>query len=185
MTAALDWYDGAARLRRMPAITGIGSKPAADAQKIVYMQLSLRPPILEPEANPFLSTTSPRQAHCLDQQPPRRLRLYDRCVSPTLADMSTWIERTGQDHWRDLTTAPNELISRERIHDRIPVILSPADYGRWFDPGDLTRPLIDLLRPFPAEKMTCWQVGKDVGNVKIDRPDFIDLVPRELGLFAS
>jgi putative SOS response-associated peptidase YedK len=47
------------------------------------------------------------------------------------------------------------------------------------------RPPIDLLRRFPAEKMTCWQVGKDVGNVKNDRPDLIDPVPRELGLFAS
>ena len=30
----------------------------------------------------------------------------------------------------------------------------------------------------------CWQVGKDVGNVRNDRPDLIDPVTRELGLFA-
>ena len=65
------------------------------------------------------------------------------------------------------------------------VILSPADYGRWLDPRDPARPPIDLLRPLPAEEVTCWQVGKDVGNVRNDRPDLIDPVPRELGLFAS
>jgi hypothetical protein len=32
--------------------------------------------------------------------------------------------------------------------------------------------------------MTCWQVGKDVGNVKNDRPDLIDPVPQSQGLFA-
>jgi putative SOS response-associated peptidase YedK len=83
-----------------------------------------------------------------------------------------------------LTTDPNELISRERIHDRMPVILSPTDYGRWLNPGDPARPPTDLLRPFPAEEMTCWQLGKDVGNVKNDRPDLIDPVPQTLGLFA-
>jgi len=41
-----------------------------------------------------------------------------------------------------------------------------------------------LLRPFPAEKMTCWQVDKDVGNVRNDRPDLIDPVPVAQGLFA-
>jgi putative SOS response-associated peptidase YedK len=67
----------------------------------------------------------------------------------------------------------------------MPVILSPADYDRWLHPGDPAQPPIDLLRPFPAEKMTCRQVGKHVGNVRNDRPDLIDPVPQSQGLFAS
>ena len=50
-----------------------------------------------------------------------------------------------------LTTDPNELM--EPIHNRMPVILEPRDYERWLEPGDPARPPVDLLRPFPAEKM--------------------------------
>jgi putative SOS response-associated peptidase YedK len=32
-----------------------------------------------------------------------------------------------------LTTAANSLL--QPIHDRMPVILSPEDYGRWLDPN--------------------------------------------------
>jgi putative SOS response-associated peptidase YedK len=63
-----------------------------------------------------------------------------------------------------LTTDPNELM--EPIHNRMPVILAARDYDRWLDPGDPARPPVDLLRPFPAEKMRAWPVGNRVGNVR-------------------
>jgi hypothetical protein len=115
-------------------------------------------------------------SHACEKKSPRR---------PNLEGLDRRSER-----WRDkasgetlesytiVTTDPNELISRERTYDRMSVILSPADYGRWLDPGDPARPPIVLPRPFPAEKMTYWQVGKDVGNVKNDRSDLIDPVLR-------
>ena len=52
----------------------------------------------------------------------------------------------------------------------MPVILKPKDYDRWLEPGDPQRPPVDLLRPFPAELMKSWKVGKDVGNVRNDNP---------------
>ena len=70
-----------------------------------------------------------------------------------------------------LTTDPNEIA--ERVHDRMPVILEPKDYGRWIDPGDPARLPIDLLRPFPAEKMQSWPVHERVGNVRNDEPDLL------------
>jgi putative SOS response-associated peptidase YedK len=63
-----------------------------------------------------------------------------------------------------LTTDPNELM--EPIHNRMPVILERRDYARWLDSGDPARPPVDLLRPFPAEKMVAWPVGDRVGNVR-------------------
>jgi len=63
-----------------------------------------------------------------------------------------------------LTTDPNEVT--EPFHNRMPVILEPKDYGRWLDPGDPTRPPIDLLRPYPAERMRAWPVSDRVGNVR-------------------
>ena len=63
-----------------------------------------------------------------------------------------------------LTTDPNALM--EPVHNRMPVILEPRDYARWLEPGDPARPPADLLRPFPAEKMTAWRVSERVGNVR-------------------
>jgi putative SOS response-associated peptidase YedK len=63
-----------------------------------------------------------------------------------------------------LTTDPNALM--ESIHNRMPVILEPQDYSRWLDQADPARPPIDLLRPYPAEKMLAWPVGDRVGNVR-------------------
>jgi len=65
-----------------------------------------------------------------------------------------------------LTTDPNELA--EPVHDRMPVIVQPGNYTRWMEPGDADRPPIDLLRPFPAEKMRSWIVNDRVGNVRND-----------------
>jgi putative SOS response-associated peptidase YedK len=67
-----------------------------------------------------------------------------------------------------ITTDPNELITDLSIHDRMPVILKPSDYGRWLQPGDPEQPPVDLLRPFDSDLMTAWKVAKDIGNVKND-----------------
>ena len=47
-----------------------------------------------------------------------------------------------------ITTDANELVAE--IHDRMPLILAPADYARW--PSDEPDPG-DLMRQFPAESM--------------------------------
>lgn len=85
------------------------------------------------------------------------------------------------DRWKDratggvletytiITTDPNNLV--QPLHDRMPVILSPSDYDRWLDPGDSDRPPIDLLRPYPAERMEAWRVSTAVGNAKNDSPN--------------
>ena len=37
--------------------------------------------------------------------------------------------------------------------------------------------LMDLLRPFDSEQLKAWKVSAEVGNVKNDRPDLIDVQP--------
>jgi len=71
-----------------------------------------------------------------------------------------------------LTTRPNELM--EPIHNRMPVILAARDYSRWLSPGDPARPPLDLLRPYPAEKMLAWPVSSRVGNVRNNDPQLLD-----------
>jgi putative SOS response-associated peptidase YedK len=70
-----------------------------------------------------------------------------------------------------VTTDPNEVV--QPLHDRMPVIIPAKDYERWLR-ADPDRPPVDLLRPFDAEKMTAWEVNRDVGNVKNDRPELIE-----------
>jgi putative SOS response-associated peptidase YedK len=87
------------------------------------------------------------------------------------------------DVWRDkatgqalfsytvITTDPNELL--EPFHNRMPVIVRPADYERWMAPAEPSHLPLDLLRPYPDELMSAWKVGTAVGNVKNDEPGLI------------
>lgn len=68
-----------------------------------------------------------------------------------------------------LTTEPNDLA--RPIHDRMPVILHPADYARWLDPAATTPAEVrPLLVPFPAEAMAAWPVGPAVNDPRVDDP---------------
>ena len=73
-----------------------------------------------------------------------------------------------------LTTDPNEVT--EPFHNRMPVILEPKDYDRWLEPGDPNRAPIDLLRPYPADRMHAWPVSDRVGNVRNNDPALIEPV---------
>ncbi len=70
-----------------------------------------------------------------------------------------------------ITTDPNELM--EPFHNRMPVIVRPADYERWMAPADPSRLPVDLLRPYPGEEMAAWKVSQAVGNVRNNSPDLI------------
>lgn len=69
-----------------------------------------------------------------------------------------------------LTTEPNELA--RPIHDRMPVIVAPGDYGRWLDAGRAgeIESLRPLLAPFPASAMTAFPVGATVNDPRHDEP---------------
>jgi putative SOS response-associated peptidase YedK len=69
-----------------------------------------------------------------------------------------------------ITGEPNELC--EPFHDRMPVILAPADYHRWLDveqPG-----AEDLLRPYSAAGMTAYPVSTRVNSPKNDDAAIIE-----------
>jgi putative SOS response-associated peptidase YedK len=87
-----------------------------------------------------------------------------------------WQPRDGEplETFTILTTDPNSLV--EPMHDRMPAILEPSEYPRWLDTNEPERPPIDLLRPYPIEKMVAWRVSDRVGNVRNDDPQLLDLV---------
>ena len=70
-----------------------------------------------------------------------------------------------------LTTTPNVLM--EPIHNRMPVILDPADYDMWLDPATALDQLNHLLRPFAPEMLAAYPVSTAVNRPQNDTADCI------------
>jgi putative SOS response-associated peptidase YedK len=69
-----------------------------------------------------------------------------------------------------ITTAPNALMAS--IHDRMPVIVAPEDYGAWLDVGN-EQPMA-LVRPYPAERMAARPVSMRVNQPENDDPALLE-----------
>ncbi len=67
-----------------------------------------------------------------------------------------------------LTTEPNELMAP--IHNRMPVIIEPGEYGMWLEPGPHPEDARHLLRPYPAAKMHAYPVSSHVNSPYNDTP---------------
>ena len=74
-----------------------------------------------------------------------------------------------------ITTVPAKSIAY--IHDRMPVIIPPAAYAEWLDPGnrDVTR-LDRLLGPDGAGEMVAHAVSRLVSNARNQGPRLIEQV---------
>jgi len=76
-----------------------------------------------------------------------------------------------------VTTTANATLAP--IHDRMPVILSAADWGAWLDPAapDPAAPdpaaLLGLLRPAPDDLLIRYPVTKRVNNARNEGPDLV------------
>jgi putative SOS response-associated peptidase YedK len=72
-----------------------------------------------------------------------------------------------------LTTEPNDLL--KPVHNRMPVILAPADFDRWLDPGaQHPGEVQDLLRPYPSGEMRFYPVSTHVNNPRNEDPRCIE-----------
>jgi putative SOS response-associated peptidase YedK len=69
-----------------------------------------------------------------------------------------------------ITTEANELV--RTIHDRMPVIIAPADYHRWLSP--IEPDPNDMMKPYPSEPMAIWPISTRVNSPENDSPDIRD-----------
>ena len=80
---------------------------------------------------------------------------------------------TAIDSCTILTTEPNEVL--RPLHNRMPVILYPQDYGRWLDAeireADSLKP---LLCPYSGEEITVYPVSTRVNDPANDSPACIE-----------
>jgi putative SOS response-associated peptidase YedK len=67
-----------------------------------------------------------------------------------------------------LTTDANAVVAP--IHDRMPVIVAPGDYGLWLDAGATADDLRPLLRPFPPEALLAHPVSPRLNRSDVDDP---------------
>jgi putative SOS response-associated peptidase YedK len=108
-------------------------------------------------------TKTPYFIHMHDRKPFAMAGLWDHWESPEGSSLKTCTI---------ITTAPNELM--QSIHDRMPVILHPRDYGKWLDPAPQTPERLQLLlKPYPADAMTAYQVSTLVNKVTNDLPKLV------------
>jgi putative SOS response-associated peptidase YedK len=70
-----------------------------------------------------------------------------------------------------VTTDSNELI--QRIHNRMPVMLSHDDALKWLAGNDEIAHALALLKPYPSEKMEGYDVSPLVNNPRNDSLDCI------------
>ncbi|MGQ9371881.1 SOS response-associated peptidase [Azospirillum sp. ST 5-10] len=71
-----------------------------------------------------------------------------------------------------VTTVANAALAR--LHDRMPVVLDPADYDRWLDPATPLPDVAALLRPAPDAALEAQPVSPRVNNVRHDDPGCIE-----------
>jgi putative SOS response-associated peptidase YedK len=71
-----------------------------------------------------------------------------------------------------ITTGPNAVM--EPIHDRMPVIIAPEDWGRWLSaPVDQ---VAELVRPYPEDGMLAWPVSRRVSKTVDDDAGLIETI---------
>ncbi len=71
-----------------------------------------------------------------------------------------------------LTTQPNDMV--RPIHNRMPVILEPADYGVWLQSdGSNQDELQHLLRPAPEEMLEAYPISTYVNRPQNEGPECI------------
>jgi putative SOS response-associated peptidase YedK len=72
-----------------------------------------------------------------------------------------------------ITTDANSLMMP--IHDRMPVILSPDEYGAWLEPTNTNaEALRAFLRPADAAGMVAYPVSRAVNSARIDSPTLVE-----------
>ncbi len=100
-----------------------------------------------------------------------------------MADGSMMVFAGLWDEWKDKTTgehintctiitcAPNALVAT--LHDRMPVILPPADWPKWLGEEPATpKELKALLVPFRDDALKLWPVNRQkIGNVRNKAPE--------------
>jgi putative SOS response-associated peptidase YedK len=105
---------------------------------------------------------------------PYYVRMADGAPMPFAGIWEAWFSPDGQvmESCAILTTSANAMVAP--IHDRMPVILRPDEFGLWLDRQvhDAER-LTTLFAPYPADRVEAYRVSTLVNNPAHDGPECI------------
>jgi putative SOS response-associated peptidase YedK len=128
-----------------------------------------------------------RRRHCLvpadafyewkaiaGRRQPYSIRMADKKLFGMAGLWEHWVNPAGEtvETCTIITVNANELVGK--LHDRMPLIIQPSDYGAWLDaanPGAR-----DLLKPFPAKLMSYYPVSMRVNSVRNDDAECMEPV---------
>jgi len=66
-----------------------------------------------------------------------------------------------------VTTEADDLVAK--LHDRMPVVVEPEDFGLWLDPGvETSEALMPLLAPLPSSLLVSYKVTTAMNNPRHD-----------------
>jgi putative SOS response-associated peptidase YedK len=72
-----------------------------------------------------------------------------------------------------IVTDANDLV--HDIHDRMPVVLAPADFATWLDPATKDADgLLRMLKPTDPVPLSMHPVSRRVNTPRNDGPDLLD-----------
>lgn len=74
-----------------------------------------------------------------------------------------------------ITTNANEIVLP--LHDRMPVIASPDEYGLWLDPNIHDKAILQkILKSYPSEELDVYEVTPKVNSPKNNAPENIQKI---------
>ena len=116
---------------------------------------------------------------------PLRFTLRDGAVFSFAGIWESWTKPDGAklESFSIITTTANELVAK--IHERMPVILPPRAEAAWLETGpEESAGLLELLAPYPAQKMRSYPVSSRVNSVRNEGPDLIEPQAMQADLFG-
>lgn len=110
------------------------------------------------------------------EKQPFRIYLPDREVFFFAGLWSRWKDPEGKTYnsFSIVTTSPNKLM--EKIHDRMPVILTREEEKIWLDPDQNPKDLLKLLNAYPADSMEAYEISSEVNKPGNNHPGILDPV---------
>lgn len=107
---------------------------------------------------------------------PYYIRPADNGVFAFAGLYETWSSPEGRLHTCTILTTDANALVRD-IHNRMPVIVEPENYGRWLDPANTTGASLEpLLAPYPPELILAWPVSTRVNNARNEDPALIERI---------
>ena len=103
---------------------------------------------------------------------PYRVFLKNETLFAMAGIWDTWKNAEGKPihSFAIITTSPNELM--KNIHQRMPLILNKNDEKNWLENNN-TDELSKLLKPYPSDEMTAYQISKLVNSPINDSAEII------------